>query len=128
MQATTTTSNGVCRFSFSTNDGAAADNVLTADEQKLIVKTTRDFDWVTAETEFRHAIALSPGNADTYSLYGRMCAMLGRLDEAVEMVRRAYDLDPLAHRSDIATTLIRAGRFEEARTAALTGPGSELLS
>ena len=44
--------------------------------------------------------------------------MLGRFDEAIEMGRRAYDLDPLAHRSDIATTLIRAGRFEEALAAA----------
>jgi tetratricopeptide (TPR) repeat protein len=27
---------------------------------------------------------------------------------------RAHELDPLAHRSDVATTLLRAGRYEEA--------------
>ena len=104
---------------------AAVDRALAIDSGLAEAHTSlaqlmmlRDFDWTGAETEFRRALALSPGSADTYDLYGRMCAMLGRFDEAIEMGRRAYDLDPLAHRSDIATTLIRAGRFEEALAAA----------
>jgi serine/threonine protein kinase/tetratricopeptide (TPR) repeat protein len=104
---------------------AAVDRALAIDSELAEAHTmlaqlrmTRDFDWAGAEIEFRHAVALSPGSADTHDLYGRMCAALGRFDEAVEMGRRAYDLDPLAHRSDIATTLIRAGRFEEALAAA----------
>jgi tetratricopeptide (TPR) repeat protein len=47
-----------------------------------------------------------------------MCAMLGRFDEAIAMAHRAYELDPLAHRSDLATTLLRAGRNAEALEAA----------
>ncbi len=77
-----------------------------------------DFDWDVAEREFKRALALAPSSADTYDLYGRMCAALGRYDEAVAMSRRARELDPLAHRADLATALMRAGRYEEARTAA----------
>jgi len=36
-------------------------------------------------------------------------------------VRRANELDPLAHRSDVASTLIRAGRYEEALASAKRG-------
>ncbi len=77
-----------------------------------------DFDWDVAEREFKRALALAPSSADTYDLYGRMCAALGRYDEAVDMARRARELDPLAHRADHATALIRAGRYEEAQQAA----------
>lgn len=73
-----------------------------------------DFDWEGAEREFKRALALSPSSADTYDLYGRMCSSLGRYDEAVAMERRAQELDPLAHRADFATALIRAGRYDEA--------------
>ena len=34
------------------------------------------------------------------------------------MVKRALELDPLAHGSDVASTLLRAGRYEEAAAAA----------
>lgn len=77
-----------------------------------------DFDWDLAEREFKRALALAPSSADTYDLYGRMCAALGRHDEAVAMALRARELDPLAHRADHATALIRAGRYDEALRAA----------
>lgn len=39
---------------------------------------------------------------------------LGRFDEAVALQYRARELDPLAHRMDGLTTLLRAGRYDEA--------------
>jgi TolB-like protein/Flp pilus assembly protein TadD len=78
------------------------------------LRTVRDFDWAGAERSFKRALELSPSNADAYDLYGRFCAGLGRHDEAIALVQRAQELDPLAHRVDIATTLLRAGRYEEA--------------
>jgi len=78
------------------------------------VRAAHDFDWAVAESEFRCALELSPGSADTYNLYGRLCAGLGRFDEAVDLLTRAQELDPLVHRVDLATTLIRAERYEEA--------------
>jgi TolB-like protein/DNA-binding SARP family transcriptional activator/Tfp pilus assembly protein PilF len=77
-----------------------------------------DFDWEGAERAFRRALELSPSNADTYDLYGRMCAALGRHDESIAMEQRAQELDPLAHPADYATALIRAGRYAEAVQAA----------
>jgi serine/threonine-protein kinase len=73
-----------------------------------------EFDWPRAETGFKRAIELSPGSADAYDLYGRMCAGLGRLDDAIALHRRAHDLDPLVCQSDLATSLLRAGHDEEA--------------
>ena len=72
------------------------------------------FDWVTAEAGFKRALELSPSNAVTYDLYGRLCSALGRHEEAIAMQRRARELDPLAHPLDVATALIRAGRYDEA--------------
>lgn len=80
-----------------------------------------DFDWEEAERAFKRALALSPSSADTYDLYGRMCSSLGRYDEAVAMERRAQELDPLAHRADFATALLRAGRYDEALEEAARG-------
>jgi adenylate cyclase len=59
-------------------------------------------------------LELSPSFADAYDLYGRLCSALERYDEALALIERAQELDPLAHRLDIATTLIRAGRYTEA--------------
>jgi len=46
-----------------------------------------------------------------------MLSALERYDEAIESQRRAHELDPLAHRMDIATTLLRVGRYDEALVA-----------
>jgi len=83
-----------------------------------LLKFVCDFDWAGAEDEFRLALELSPGSADTYDHYGWLCAALGRYDEAIAMVKRAQELDPLAHGSDVASTLLRAGRYEDAARAA----------
>jgi TolB-like protein/Flp pilus assembly protein TadD len=83
------------------------------------IKSLWEFDWSGAEAEFRMAIDLSPSNADAYDFYGRLCAAIGRFDEAVELVRRAQELDPLAHRTDLANALLRAGRYDEAVTEAV---------
>ena len=81
----------------------------------------RDFAWSDAEREFERALALSPSNADAYDLYGRLCAAQGRFDEAIAQARRAQELDPLAHRIDVATALLRGGRHAEAAERARAG-------
>ncbi|PYP78142.1 MAG: hypothetical protein DMD35_12635 [Gemmatimonadetes bacterium] len=78
------------------------------------LRTVREFDWTGAERDFKRALELSPSYADAYDLYGRLCSAQERFDEALTLLRRAQELDPLAHRIDIATTLIRAGRYDEA--------------
>lgn len=78
------------------------------------IRSLWEFDFTGAEAAFRRALELSPSNADAYDFYGRMCSALGRFDEALALVRRAQQLDPLAHRTDFANALLRAGRCEEA--------------
>ncbi|HOX21270.1 MAG TPA: tetratricopeptide repeat protein, partial [Gemmatimonadales bacterium] len=82
------------------------------------LKYVHDFDWAGAEEEFKRALEFSPGSADAHDLYGRLLAALGRHDEAIRMEARAQELDPLSHRTDLASALLRAGRYEEAVSAA----------
>jgi serine/threonine protein kinase/Tfp pilus assembly protein PilF len=86
-----------------------------------LLMCVHDFDWAGSEREFRLALQLSPGSADIHDHYGWLCSALGRFDEALELTKRAQELDPLAHRADMATTLIRAGQYGEALEAALKG-------
>jgi serine/threonine-protein kinase len=83
-----------------------------------VVRFLSDFDWAGAELEFKRALELTPGNADTYDLYGRLCSALERYDEAIAMQKRAQELDPLAHRADVATAFLRAGLYDEAQRIA----------
>ena len=78
-----------------------------------------EFDWTGAEREFKTALELNPGMADSHDLYGQMLSAVGRFDEAMVVLKRAHELDPLAHRSDMASTLLRAGRNDEALQVAL---------
>ena len=78
------------------------------------LKYACDYDWVGAEAELKRAIELNPNSGDVYDIYGLMLSALERYDEAIEMQQRAHELDPLAHRMDITTTLLRAGRYDEA--------------
>jgi serine/threonine protein kinase/tetratricopeptide (TPR) repeat protein len=84
-----------------------------------LLRMVHDFDWAGAEAEFKLALELSPGAADVYDHYGWLCGAVERYDEALALVQRAQELDPLTHRADVAATLLRAGRNEEALQAAL---------
>ena len=81
------------------------------------LKYVCDYDWAGAEEQLKRAIQLNPNSGDAYDIYGLMLSALERHDEAIEMQRRAHELDPLAHRMDIVTTLLRAGRDDEALRA-----------
>jgi serine/threonine-protein kinase len=85
------------------------------------LKTARELDWEGAEREFKRAVELNPSSAEAYDLYGRLCTGLERYDDALDLLRRAQELDPLAHGLDIATALLRAGRYEEAVARAEDG-------
>jgi serine/threonine-protein kinase len=84
-----------------------------------LLKFSHDFDWAGAEAEFRLALQLNPGAADIHDHYGWLCGAQERWDEALALGKRAQELDPLVHRVDVATTLLRAGRYQEALEAAL---------
>ncbi len=61
------------------------------------ILATQDWDWSTAEQEFRRAITLNPRNATAHHWYAVAClAPLGRLVEAMEEIKLAHALDPLS--------------------------------
>jgi serine/threonine-protein kinase len=73
-----------------------------------------EFDWKGAERELLRALELNPGDTHAHDHYGWWLSSQCRFDESLREVRRARELDPLAHPTDVATELLRAGRFEEA--------------
>jgi len=93
------------------------------------LKAAHGFDWPGAEESFTRALELSPSDAHAHNLYGRFCAALGRHDEAIALQRRARELDPLVHRMDLVTTLLRAGQYGEgvadAESAVELDPGHD---
>ena len=100
---------------------AAIERALAIDEELGeahgilgLLKFSCDFDWTGAEREFERALELSPNGADIYDYYGWMCQALGRNDEAIHLLRRARELDPYTHQTDLGTALLRAGRYSEA--------------
>jgi adenylate cyclase len=54
-----------------------------------------DWDWSTAELEFRRAIELDPGNGEAHHRYAHLLVTLGRYAEATAESRRLLELDPL---------------------------------
>jgi serine/threonine protein kinase/Tfp pilus assembly protein PilF len=60
------------------------------------IKSSFDWDWPTAEEEFKRAIELNANYATAHHLYGRHLMIMGRFDEAATEIRRASDLDPLS--------------------------------
>ena len=60
------------------------------------VKFFYDWDWASAEREFRRAIEINPGYSDAHQMYSYHLSAVGRLDEALAEMRRAQELDPLS--------------------------------
>jgi adenylate cyclase len=104
------------------------DQLAEAHSVSAFIRFGFDFDWVGAEREFLAAIELSPNNAVAHGHYSWLCSSLERYDDALREVRRAHELDPLLVQTDVATTLLRAGRInealEDARRSLLYGPAS----
>ncbi len=70
-------------------------NLAAAHSQMGRLKLQADFDWAGADASFQRAIALEPGNPEAVRMAAWSAATFGRLDEAVQLGRRAVDLDPL---------------------------------
>ncbi len=81
------------------------------------LKMSREYDWAGAEAEYKRAIELNPNSGVAYDSYGLMLSSLERYDEAIAAQERAHELDPVTHRMDIATTYLRAGRYDDATRA-----------
>ncbi len=75
-----------------------------------------DWDWVTAEREFKRSLELNPKNTDSYTYYAFFLAAMGRDDEARAIARQGLQVDPLSSGTNfgIAATLVFSHRWDEA--------------
>lgn len=69
-----------------------------------------DWEWVSAEKEFRRAIDLTPGYATAHHWYAWHLSLMGRHGEALAEMRKARSLDPLSLiiNADLAEILLIA--------------------
>jgi eukaryotic-like serine/threonine-protein kinase len=82
------------------------------------IRAYYEWDWRSAEQEFRRALELRPNDADAYFSYSRFLASRRRLDEAIAQLGRAVELDPLSLPLQANRALLDyfAGRYDEAGT------------
>ena len=75
-----------------------------------------DWDWNSAENQFKKAIELNPNNSDAHRGYAHLLSSLGRHSEAIDEIRRAREFDPLTliNHSLEGQFLFYAGRDDEA--------------
>ncbi len=55
-----------------------------------------EWDWMGAEREFKQAIRLNPSYETAHHWYALLLVYLGRVDEAISEIHKAYELDPLS--------------------------------
>ncbi len=61
-----------------------------------LITENYDWDWQTAEKEYRRAIDLNPNYATAHHWYAEYLTWNGRFDEAFQESERARQLDPLS--------------------------------
>jgi len=72
------------------------DRLAEAHTALALIAQNYDWDWSTAEREFRLAIELNPNYATAHHWYAEHLMWRGRFDEALEESERARQLDPLS--------------------------------
>ncbi|HKW19411.1 MAG TPA: winged helix-turn-helix domain-containing protein [Terriglobales bacterium] len=80
------------------------------------IAETHEWDWTTAEKEYKRALELNPDDARTHHWYAGYLTYVGRVREGIEEEMRARELDPLSLpiNNALAGRLLAAGRYQEA--------------
>jgi tetratricopeptide (TPR) repeat protein len=72
------------------------DSLAEAHTSLASVAQNLDWDWPTAEREYRRAIELNPNYATAHHWYAECLALQGRFPEAMIEIAKARELDPLS--------------------------------
>jgi TolB-like protein/tetratricopeptide (TPR) repeat protein len=103
---------------------AAADQAVALDPgladayvARASVRSTVDWNWPGAMSDYQRALAISPGDSNALDRYAFVLSVLGRLPEAIVITRKAIELDPLSSRAwlDLGYYLNASGQFAAAR-------------
>jgi tetratricopeptide (TPR) repeat protein len=91
------------------------DNLAEAHTSLAFILDLYDWDWDTAEKEYKRAIALNPGYATAHHWYAWHLIVMGRNSEGIAELRKAESLDPLSLiiSADLADALCIAHRYDE---------------
>ena len=92
------------------------DSLAEAHASLAIIAETLEWDWPTAEREYKRALELNPGYAAGHHWYASYLMYLGRFEEGIAEAKRARELDPLslAINNALGGRLLLAGRDNEA--------------
>jgi TolB-like protein/DNA-binding winged helix-turn-helix (wHTH) protein len=92
------------------------DNLAEAHTSLALIAQNYDWDWKTAEQQYRRAIALDPNYATAHHWYAELLVMRGRFNEAFPEIERARRLDPvsLIVAADYAVFLHYARQYDRA--------------
>src|SRR5215471_18985032 len=60
------------------------------------IKFVKDWDWAAAEAQFKRAIELNPNDANALHMYSHYLLSMGRMQESLEVSRRALEHDPVS--------------------------------
>jgi len=82
-----------------------------------VIAATYDWDWATADREFKRSLEIDPNLAITHYRYAwTYLSPIGRHDQAVAEMRKAMELEPLSliQGANFAGVLLYARRYDEA--------------
>jgi TolB-like protein/DNA-binding winged helix-turn-helix (wHTH) protein/Flp pilus assembly protein TadD len=91
------------------------DNLAEAHASMAHIKFQYDRDWSGAEKEFQRAIELNSNYANAHQWYALTLMWRGRLEEALDQVKRAQELDPLSLviNANLGFILSGAGQYDQ---------------
>jgi len=93
------------------------DETLTEPHASLaFIAETHEWDWATAEREYKRALELNPSDARTHNWYAGYLMYVGRFDDGISEAKCARDLDPLSLpiNNALAGRLLAGSRYDEA--------------
>jgi tetratricopeptide (TPR) repeat protein len=91
------------------------DSLAEAHTSLALVLDLYDWDWESAEQEYKRAIVLNPGYATAYQWYAWHLMVMGRNGEAIAELKKAESRDPLSLiiSADLADILCVAHLYDE---------------
>ena len=80
------------------------------------IAETHEWDWASAEREYKRALELNLGDARTHNWYAGYLMYVGRFEEGISEAKRAQELDPLSLpvNNALAGRLLAGGHYDEA--------------
>ena len=79
------------------------------------LKMTMEWDILSSESDYEHALELNPGSIEIYKMYIQYLTWVGKFDKGIVLARKALELDPLTPFTifNLGFILFFAGKYDE---------------